>query len=545
MLGADANPVKLICGFCNIQAAQMMPRLFGSTLTVSVMTLLSRVLGFIRDQVIAILFGAGAATDAFVVAQRIPNMFRRLFAEGAFSQAFVPVIGEYKKEQGEAATRELVDNVAGTLLFWLMLITVLGVLLAPVLIFLIASGFSQNPEQADLAAHMLRLTFPYLLFISLTAFSAGILNTWGKFAVPAFTPALLNLSIIACAVWLAPKLEQPIVALAWGVLLAGVAQLLFQVPALAKIGMLPRFRFNFSHPGVKRIMQLMAPALLGSSAAQINLLINTNLASFLVAGSVSWLYFSDRFVEFPLAIFGVAIATVLLPRLTEQKREKQHFSATLNWGLRLNLVIVLPAMLGLMLLAQPILTTLLQYREFTRFDSQMASYSLITFALGLPAFASIKVLAPGFYSQQDTRTPVRFALIAIACNLLINFSVVLPWILLDKPFGHALLALSAALAAWVNAGLLYTRLRRADHFLPDNQWRRVLIAMPVALIVMGTVLWVLTPPMDAWQARAAGGRALWLVGLIAAGAASYCVGLLCFGVRPSQFRIGAADDPAA
>jgi len=328
----------------------MKGKLLASTATVGTLTLLSRISGFIRDQIIAIVFGANGATDAFVVAQRIPNMLRRMFAEGAFAQAFVPVITEYKTEYGEAETKALVDNVAGTLLTVLIVVTLIGVLAAPVLILLVASGFGSDPDQKQLATYMLRLTFPYILFISMTALSGGILNTYGKFAVPAFTPVLLNLSIISCAVFLAPKFQQPVVALAWGVLIAGVVQLAFQIPALQKIGMLPRLKFNQHHSGVKKILKLMAPALIGSSAAQINLLINTNLASFLVAGSVSWLYFSDRFVELPLAIFGIAIATVLLPRLSSKTGETKVFSDTIDWGLKLNLLIILPSTLGLIML---------------------------------------------------------------------------------------------------------------------------------------------------------------------------------------------------
>ena len=514
----------------------MKEKLLGSTLIVGLMTSISRVLGFIRDQVIAIVFGANGNTDAFVVAQRIPNMLRRMVAEGAFSQAFVPVIAEYKNEHGEQATKKLVDHVAGTLLLWLLGITIIGVLAAPVLILLVASGFSADPEQAELATFMLRITFPYILFISMTALSAGILNSYGKFALPAFTPVLLNISIIACALLLAPRLEQPIVALAIGVLIAGVAQLLLQIPALQKIGLLPSLRFKRGHAGVSKILKLMLPALVGSSAAQINLLINTNLASFLIAGSVSWLYFSDRFVEFPLAIFGIAIATVILPKLSAETKQREQFSETINWGLKLNLLVILPATVGLIMLAQPILATLLQYRAFTAFDTEMASLSLATFALGLPAFAAIKVLAPGFFSRQDTKTPMRFALYSIAFNIAFNLVVVVPWIWKKLPAGHAVLALAAALAAYVNATLLYKRLRHEGAFNPGPEWRRFWQQIIPALIIMSLILFWIKPELANWQNWNALERAVRLVGLIAAGAGSYLITLLLCGARPGDFK---------
>jgi len=515
----------------------MKAKLLASTVTVGAMTFLSRISGFLRDQIIAIVFGANGATDAFVVAQRIPNMLRRMFAEGAFSQAFVPVITEYKTEHGKADAKALVDNVAGTLLLCLIVVTLIGVLAAPVLILVVASGFTSNPDQAELATYMLRLTFPYILFVSMTALSGGILNTYGKFAVPAFTPVLLNLSIIACALFLAPKFEQPVIALAWGVLIAGVAQLAFQIPALQNIGMLPRLKFKRQHAGVAKVFNLMLPALVGSSAAQINLLINTNLASFLVAGSVSWLYFSDRFVELPLAIFGIAIATVLLPRLSSKTKDDQVFSNTIDWGLKLNLAIILPATLGLVLLAKPILATLLQYRSFTATDTHMASLSLATFALGLPAFASIKVLAPGFFSRQNTKTPMRFALYAIALNLLLNICVVLPWIWNKLPAGHAMLALSAALSAYLNAGLLYHQLRQQQLYVPNKGWRNFWRQTLAALLVMtGVLIWLLPDPGQ-WQDWPALQRGLNLGLLISTGAASYLLTLFVMGARPSHFTI--------
>ncbi|HIP69099.1 MAG TPA: murein biosynthesis integral membrane protein MurJ, partial [Chromatiales bacterium] len=352
------------------------------------MTMISRLLGYVRDMVIAVSFGATGATDAFFVAFRIPNMLRRMFAEGAFSQAFVPVFTEQREKGEHAEVKDLVDHVAGSLSLILAVITVVGVLAAPILILIFAPGFADEPDRQQLATQMLRLTFPYVLFISLTALAAGILNSFGKFAVPAFTPVFLNLALIAAALWLAPRMENPVTALAWGVFIAGIVQLLFQLPALKKLGLIPRLRLNRDHPGVKKVLKLMLPALFGSSVAQINLLINTIIASFLVAGSISWLYFSDRFVELPLALFGVAIGTVILPQLSSQHSNgsSKDFSHTLDWGLRVGAIVALPAMLGLIFLAGPILATLLQYKAFTAHDTQMAAISLAAYSLGLPAF---------------------------------------------------------------------------------------------------------------------------------------------------------------
>ena len=392
------------------------------------MTTISRVLGLVRDVVIANYFGAKEGTDAFFVAFRIPNFFRRLFAEGAFSQAFVPVLSEYKTQRTDDDVKGLIDNVAGYLGGAVLLISIIGVVCAPVIVMIFAPGFLAIPGRYDLTVTMLRITFPYLLFISLTAFAAGIFNTYGRFGVPAFTPVLLNLSLIMAAIGLAPMLEQPVIALAWGVLIGGMVQLGFQVPFLWRLKRLPRPRLRRQHEGVRRIFRLMLPAVFGVSVTQINLLVDTLIASFLVTGSVSWLYYSDRLVEFPLGVFGVALATVILPSLSQRHAEgsAEVFSHTLDWALRWVMVIGAPAMLGLILLAGPMLTTLFQYGAFQDHDVTMASRSLMAYTVGLLGYILIKILAPGFYARQDTRTPVRIGIIAMVANIVLNIILVFP-----------------------------------------------------------------------------------------------------------------------
>ncbi|ACL74283.1 integral membrane protein MviN [Thioalkalivibrio sulfidiphilus HL-EbGr7] len=515
-----------------------MSRLLKSTAVVSAMTLISRLFGYLRDMVLAISFGATGSTDAFFVAFRIPNFLRRLFAEGAFSQAFVPVFAEYKEQRGREALKDLLDHTAGALTLILFIVTAIGMLAAPLLILVFAPGFAgEDNGRQVLAADMLRITFPYLLFISLTAMAGGILNSVGRFAVPAFTPVFLNLSLIAAALWGAPYFEEPVKALAWGVFVAGAAQLLFQFPFLARQGLLPRPRFKKAHEGVKKITRLMLPAIFGSSVVQINLLVDTLIASFLVAGSISWLYFSDRFVELPLALFGIAIATVILPRLSREHaaRTPEAFNNTLDWALKLTLVVAVPAMLGLIFLAGPILASLIQYREFTAFDTTMAAMSLMAYAAGLPAFMLIKILAPGYYSRQDTRTPVKIGIIAMLANMVLNVAIVVPWVMLDLPGPHAGLALATGLSALLNAGLLFRGLRRDGHYRPHPGWRAFLMQVAVAALVMSLALWFATPALEDWGQWPAMERVTRLLGLIALGSAAYGATLLALGVRPRQF----------
>ena len=511
----------------------MSKALLKSTGIVSAMTSLSRVTGFIRDMVYAQMFGAGAGTDAFFVAFRIPNLLRRLFAEGAFSQAFVPVFSEYQTQRSREELEELVDQVAGTLGAILLLITAIGILAAPVLILLFAPGFIADADQYDLTVEMLRITFPYLLFISLTAFAGGVLNSCGKFAIPAVTPVLLNLTMIAAALWLAPRMERPVVGLAWGVFIAGVIQLSFQVPFLRQVKLLPRPRWGWAAQGVQQVLKLMLPALFGSSVAQINLLLNTVLASFLVSGSVSWLYYSDRLVEFPLGIFGVALGTVILPKLSRQhaEAETEGFSRTLDWALRWALLIGVPATVALIILSGPILSALFQYGEFDAHDVTMSAYSLMAFTLGLIAFMLIKVLAPGFYARQDTRSPVKYGLIAVGANTVLV--LILVW-----PLAHIGLALATSLAALINAGLLFINLRRRHIYQPRAGWGKFLAQLVAANLAMGLVLGFGAGDLAGWIEASARERLWHLSWLIAAGGGVYLLVALAVGIRPRQLLHG-------
>ncbi len=507
-----------------------------SAATVGGVTLISRIMGFIRDVVIAHTFGAGASTDAFLIAFKIPNFMRRLFAEGAFSQAFVPILSEYKTQRETDEVKHLVDRVAGTMGGVLLTVTVTGLLLAPFLVMLFAPGFIQHETKFDLTIDLLRITFPYLLFVALTAFAGSILNTFGQFAVPAFTPVLLNICLITAATVFAPYFDQPITALAWGVFVAGVVQLCFQLPFLHRLRMLPRPIFDWKDSGVKRIYTLMLPALLGVSVTQINLLVDTLMASFLVTGSVSWLYYSDRLMEFPVGVFGLALSTVILPNLskTVARSEMGLFNATLDWALRWVFVIALPAMLGLIILAAPMLTTLFHYGEFEQNDVLMTSYSLMAYSIGLPGFVLIKVLASGFYARQDTRTPVRIAVIAMIANMVLNITLI--WFL-----QHTGLALATALAALLNAALLYHGLRKADVFQPLADWPRLLFQVAIACTVMSLILIWGRGELSEWLALPLWQRGAWLGVWIVLGMLSYVISLFASGFRFRQMELQAAD----
>ncbi len=499
-------------------------------------TLLSRVLGFIRDLVVANLFGANAGTDAFFVAFKIPNFMRRLFAEGAFALAFVPVLSEYKERGTRAALKQFIDRVAGTLGGVLLLVTLIGVVGAPVLVMVFAPGFIGSDGKLDLAAEMLRLTFPYLMLISLTAFAGGILNTWNRFGVPAFTPVLLNISLIGCALWLSPQMERPIVALAWGVLIAGVVQFLFQLPFLHQLGLLPRFSFAPRDPGVRRILKLMLPALFGVSVTQLNLLLDTLIASFLVTGSISWLYYSDRLMEFPLGVLGVALGTVILPNLSKRHADSspEAFSNTIDWALRWTLLLGLPSAVGLVILAGPMIATLFQSQVFLPSDVAMSQRSLIAYSLGLLSFIGIKVLAPGYYARQNTATPVRFAVIAMTCNMVFN-------VILVFPLAHAGLALATSLSASVNAYLLYRGLRREGVYHPCSGWSQLILkGVAASALMAGVLLWGVGG-LEEWVLAERWDRVLKLAGLILAGALVYFACLFSVGVRLKHFKGNAVD----
>ncbi|WP_083007162.1 murein biosynthesis integral membrane protein MurJ [Halomonas sp. GT] len=516
------------------QANMSPPRrgLMRSGLVVSAMTMLSRVMGLVRDVVVATFLGAGSGADAFFVAFKIPNFLRRLFAEGAFNQAFVPVLSEYSTQRSKQEIRELLNAVAGSLTAILALITALAMLGAPWLVWVFAPGFGRDPEKLAMTADMLRLTFPYLLLISLTAFSGSVLNTWNRFAVPAFTPVLLNMSLIGAALLLMPLMEEPAMALAWGVLIAGAAQLAFQVPFLLRLGLLPTPWPNFAHEGVKRILKLMAPALFGVSVSQINLLLDTVLASLLTAGSVSWLYYSDRLVELPLGVFGVAIGTIILPALSKRHAEQstEHFSAMLDWAIRVVLLLGVPAALALAVLAEPFLITLFHYGAMTDTDIQMAAMSLRAYAFGLVAFMLIKVLAPGFFARQDTKTPVKVGIIAMVANMVFN-------LLLIWPLAHAGLALATALSAFLNAGLLGYLLYRQKVLVFQPGWGRYAVQLVGGSALMSIALYLAAPDWQEWLDFELWQRIRWVAGLVVLGGGLYFAWLTALGLRLRHFKM--------
>jgi len=507
------------------------------------MTLLSRVFGLLRDIVLATLFGASGGTDAFLVAFKIPNFMRRLFGEGAFSLAFVPVFSEYKEKHDGAALKDLINHVAGTLGSFLLILSLFGMVFAPALVYLFAPGFADTPDQFALTADLLRITFPYIFFISLVAFAGGILNSFHQFAVPAFTPVLLNISLIGSAFLLTPYFEEPLMALAWGVAIAGLTQFLLQFPFLLKLGLLPVPKIKRGHEGVKKIIKLMIPAIFGSSVAQINLLLDTVIASFLITGSVTWLYYSDRLLEFPLGILGIAIATVILPTLSRQHAQAsvERFNHTLNWALRLVVLISIPACVGLFVLAGPILASLFEYGKFTANDTYFASLSLMAYMLGLPAMVMIKILAPGYYARQDTRTPVRIGIIAMVCNMIMNLAFVIPLVMYDYEAPHVGLAFATSLSAYINATLLYIGLRNKNIFTPQDGWTAWLVRIIIAATAMAAVIVWMNPAAAQWSQWLLSERLINLASIIICAGFSYFLLLWLQGLRPAQLKNPAAN----
>lgn len=506
--------------------------LLRSSGVVGIMTMLSRVLGLLRDVVFASYFGASGSADAFFVAFKIPNFLRRLFAEGAFSQAFVPVLSEYRTQRSHADVQQLVNRVAGSLGSILILITVVAVVAAPVLTAIFAPGFYMaGSEKYALATDMLRITFPYLLLISLTAFAGAILNSYEQFAIPAFTPVLLNVCLIGAAVFMSPLFEQPIMALAWGVMIAGGVQLLFQLPFLLRLKLLPIPVLGFQDEGVKRIMKLMLPALFGVSVVQLNLLLDTVLASFLQTGSVSWLYFSDRLAELPLGVFGIAIATVILPSLSRKHAEQssEHFAHTLDWAVRMVLLIGVPAAVALFLLAEPMLATLFHYGALSDNDVYMAAMSLRAYSCGLLAFMLIKVLATGYFSRQDTKTPVKIGIQAAVANMVLN-------LLLIGPFAHVGLAAATAASAFMNAGLLLYGLLKLGVFRWQPGWGMMLVRIVLANLAMAALLLWMTADTVQWLGWGLAERATQMAILVVAGAGIYLLVLVLFGLRPRHLK---------
>ena len=518
--------------------------LLRSSGVVGFFTMLSRVMGLARDVVFARVIGADAFADVFFVAFKIPNFFRRLFAEGAFAQAFVPVLGEYREQGSQAAVRGLIDRVSGTLGLTLLLFTLVIVLAAPVMAAIFApSWFMDDPLKFAATTDMLRITFPYLLFISMTGVAGGILNSYDRFAVPAFTPILLNISLICAALFAAPLFDQPAFALAWGVLIAGIVQLVFQLPFLHRIHMLPQPIIDWHDSGVRKILILMGPAIFGVSVSQINLLLDTMLATFLPTGSVSWLYYSDRLSELPLGVFGVAVATVILPNLSRHHASEstKEYSQTLDWALKMILLVAVPAAVALTLLAEPILVALFYYGDvMTTRDMAMAALSLRAYAIGLIAFMLIKVLAPGFFARQDMRTPVRIGVIAMVTNMVLNVLFVLPlhfyW-----QIGHVGLASATSVSAFLNAILLFWFLRKQGIYAPTGQWCRFLIQLVIAVAVMFVALLMLSAELgllqsEVWQ------QGNWLqrisgIGMVCtAGLLVYILVLFVLGFRPVDLR---------
>jgi putative peptidoglycan lipid II flippase len=505
--------------------------------TVSGMTLLSRILGFARDFVIAHSFGASLVTDAFFVAFKLPNLLRRLFAEGAFSQAFVPLLGEYRNQRSPAQTRSLLNNTATLLCFILFCVTLLGVLAAPWLVWISAPGFSAEQDKFALTVTLTRITFPYILFMSLTAMAAGILNTWSRFALPAFTPALLNLSFIGMALLAAPYFDPPVLALGWAVFIGGILQLALQLSALAKIGMLPRpslkLRLAWQDEGVRRVLKLMAPATLGVSVSQISLLVNTVFASYLVSGSVSWLYYADRLMEFPAGMLGVALGTVLLPSLSKYHAlaDTRSYTHLLDWGLRLTLLLALPAAVGLAMLAVPLISALFFHGAFAALDVEQTRRALVAYSLGLTGMILIKVLAPGFYARQNIRTPVKIALITLAATQAMNLLFVF-----GLKLAHAGLALSIGLAACFNALLLYRGLRRHRIYTPQPGWGAFGLKLSIALALMALTLWFGVGNEKNWLGYATAERLIRLGLLVIVGAGVYFAVLRLCGFRLKDFK---------
>jgi len=509
------------------------------TSVVSGMTFLSRILGLVRDIVFARYFGASLVMDAFLVANRIPNMLRRFFAEGAFSQGFVPVMARYREKHSHEDAREFVDAVAGTFGVILFLVTLAGVVAAPLLVAVVAPGFIGEDGRFDLATLMLRFTFPYLFFVSLTAFAGGILNTYGRFAVPAFTPVILNVVLIGGAIWLSPLLEEPGMALAYAVFVAGVCQLLFQVPFLMRIRALPRPKWVPHHEGVRRVGRLMLPAIFGSSVAQLNVLVGGIIASMLGVGKISLLYYSDRLMEFPLGLFGIALATVTLPYLSRQYANESHdeFSATLDWSMKLVFLIAVPSAVGLIVLAEPLVATMFHGGEFTDSDVAMTALALQAFAIGLIGFSFVKILAPAYFAREDTKTPVRVGLIALAVNFILSVS--LAWYLTSIGYQgtHAGLALAISIAALLNAALLYKGLIGNGVLRHSAGWIALLVQVLVANVLMWAVIDRLERPLSWWLGAAAVDRISWLAISIVAGAGTYLLVLLVLGLRPSKLGI--------
>ena len=538
------QPVLILCDTlrCTLSPLWSHPymtmNLLKTLAKVSSMTMVSRILGFIRDAIIARMFGAGMATDAFFVAFKLPNLLRRIFAEGAFSQAFVPILAEYRQTRSPEATQAFVQHIAGLLSFMLVIVTAIGILAAPWIIYLTAPGFATSADKFELAATMLRITFPYILLISLSSLVGSILNTYHQFSIPAFTPTFLNVSFIVFALFFTPYFDPPALALAWAVFVGGILQLGFQLPALAKLGFLKMPKLDFKDAAVRRVLLNMAPAILGVSVSQVSLVINTIFASFLVAGSVSWMYYADRLMELPTGVLGVALGTILLPTLSKHaaNQDTVNFSALLDWGLRLCLLLTLPAAVGLGVLAFPLVATLFMYNQFSALDAVNTQWALVAYAIGLVGMIVVKVLAPGFYSRQNIKTPVKIAIFTLVVTQVMNLVFVS---MFAEGYKHAGLALAIGLGACLNAILLYVLLRVKGFYQPKVGWKGFLVKLIVAVAAMGGVLWMLLHAQtfyvfDWYQSGHM--RALQLMVLVGIGALVYFLALGLMGFRPRHFK---------
>lgn len=504
--------------------------LLKSLAAVSSMTMVSRVLGFVRDAIIARIFGAGMMTDAFFVAFKLPNLLRRIFAEGAFSQAFVPILAEYKSQQGEEATKTFIAYISGLLTLVLALVSLIGIIAAPIIIWITAPGFTDTPDKFAITAALLRITFPYIFFISLASLAGAILNTWNRFSVPAFAPTLLNISMILFSLFATPYFNPPVLALAWAVIVGGILQLGYQLPHLKKIGMLVLPRLNLRDTGVWRVLKLMGPAILGVSVSQISLIINTIFASFLISGSVSWMYYADRLMELPSGVLGVALGTILLPSLAKSvaKGDSKEYSRLMDWGLRLSLLLALPCAVALGILSKPLIVSLFQYGQFSNHDALMTQRALIAYSIGLVGLIIVKVLAPGFYSRQDIKTPVKIAITTLVLTQLMN-------LLFIVPLQHAGLSLSIGLAACFNAGLLLWQLLKQKIYTPQPGWLAFILKLVISVAIMATALLFIMHFVSAWDSGNMLVRLCRLMIIVIVGIVAYFGSLFILGFRPAHF----------
>ncbi|MDO5611225.1 MAG: murein biosynthesis integral membrane protein MurJ [Pseudomonadota bacterium] len=509
-----------------------------STAVFTSMTFLSRIAGYLRDWLQATMFGAGPAVSAFVVAYRIPNYLRRIFAEGSFSSAFVPVLTELREKGDKKALQDFMDHIAGALLAAVVIVSAIGMLAAPWIARVFLLFAPADAETVPMAADMLRITFPYLTFISMTALAGAALNSFRHFGLPALTPVLHNLAMIGAMLLISGLVTPPEKSLAWGVLAAGILQMLVLWPALGKLGIRPRFKFNLRHEGVRRVFKLMLPTIFSSSVAQVNVLVGTIFASLLVPAAQSWLYYSDRLTELPLGLFGVAIGTVILPQLSRHhaKSDEAGYSKSLDWGLRMVLLLGLPAAVGLIMLSTPLTISLFRYGQFTAEDGRMVGYALSAMCIGVPAFMLTKVLLSAFYSRKDTKTPMRAAVWTVVCNVVLIVALVTPMWRMGLPWAHTGIAAATAIAGIFNAILLWRWLRRDGIYQPEPGWARWWLKLTLGVLVMAAVVWFGREWVGDFTRMGAAHRWGWLLALVAAGGVAYGVTLLALGVRPRHLR---------